>query len=501
MTEYNKLCNSKFKLNKAQTYLSEYMKNHDNLLIYHKIGSGKTCTSIQIAENLKKSYKILIVTQASLIPSYLQELYGPCANYKYMSKENYENLNNIDNEIINKSNDKINKYYNIISYDKYCSSKINLNKSLLIIDEVQNIISSTGVRYKKIFNDIYKTKEKLKIILMSATPIFDRFEELLLTFNLLRPEKIFKLDSSINDLKEFIHNNVSYYRGSNPIVFPKVNNIIEYCKMTKYQYFQYNKVAINNDNIINNEDILKISQLPNNFLLGERMVSNICFPTGSVNNSTLTKKAILKHLKIYSIKFYKLLKNIKKENGKLIIYSNFTNQFGIKSLTKILETNGYKNFSKHGVGLKRFGIFSGDENNKYRTMLKNTYNLKENVDGELIKIIILSPAGKEGLNFNSVKSIHIIEPYWNNSRIEQIKGRGIRTCSHKLLPSRQRYVNVYLYVSILPYKNYGISTDEYILKICNKKEEINKKFNKFLKEYALDCNILKKYNDIKCKKI
>jgi hypothetical protein len=134
-------------------------------------------------------------------------------------------------------------------------------------------------------------------------------------------------------------------------------------------------------------------------------------------------------------------------------------------------------------------------------MLKNTYNLKENVDGELIKIIILSPAGKEGLNFNSVKSIHIIEPYWNNSRIEQIKGRGIRTCSHKLLPSRQRYVNVYLYVSILPYKNYGISTDEYILKICNKKEEINKKFNKFLKEYALDCNILKKYNDIKCKKI
>lgn len=518
MNEYDKLCNSKFKLNKAQNYLADFMKTHNNLLVYHKIGSGKTCTALQISENLKKSYNIIIVTQASLIHSYYYELYGPCTNFKYMSEKHYNDISNLDKNIIEKADSKISKYYTFLSYDKYYTHKIKFNrKTLLIIDEVQNIVSQTGVRYKKLFNDINKVNirenkindinsnnlnnpSKLKIVLMSATPIFDNPIELLLTFNLLRPKILFDSNSSLNTVKKFIHTNVSYYRGSNPIVFPKIVRKTVLCKMTNYQYKLYNQVASENYDL-RNSPITKVSQLPNNFLLGERMVSNICFPMGLSENYNLTDTVILNKLKKLSCKFYKLMKYIKINEGKSLIYTNFVNQFGINSLVKILEAYGYKNYSDYGQGSKSFAIFSGKENIIYRNEIKNIYNLSNNINGELLKIIILSPAGKEGLSFNNVKSIHILEPHWNFSRIEQVEGRGVRTCSHKMLPAYKRFVNIYLYISVLPDKKYGISTDQHIMKLCENKNKVNKLYNKLLKEYAFDCNLLKKYNNVKCKNI
>ena len=43
------------------------------------------------------------------------------------------------------------------------------------------------------------------------------------------------------------------------------------------------------------------------------------------------------NLKEYSIKFYKILKKIKKSNGPVFIYSNFKEYGGIKSFVKILK--------------------------------------------------------------------------------------------------------------------------------------------------------------------
>ena len=54
-----------------------------------------------------------------------------------------------------------------------------------------------------------------------------------------------------------------------------------------------------------------------------------------------------------------------------------------------------------------------------------------NKDGEKIKVILITKAAAEGLDFKNVRQIHIIDPWYNMNRIEQIIGRGVRTCSHK----------------------------------------------------------------------
>ena len=85
----------------------------------------------------------------------------------------------------------------ILSYNKFISNIKNniinnnlLKNSIIVIDEVQNIVSEKGFYYKIIKNMIDNSPKELRIILLSATPIFDKPIELGLTFNLLKPNKI-----------------------------------------------------------------------------------------------------------------------------------------------------------------------------------------------------------------------------------------------------------------------------------------------------------------------
>ena len=55
------------------------------------------------------------------------------------------------------------------------------------------------------------------------------------------------------------------------------------------------------------------------------------------------------------------------------------------------------------------------------------------------------PAIKEGVSLLRVKYVHIIEPYWNLSRLEQVIGRAVRFCSHKDVEEDKRIVKVYIY--------------------------------------------------------
>ena len=95
-----------------------------------------------------------------------------------------------------------------------------------------------------------------------------------------------------------------------------------------------------------------------------------------------------------------------------------------------------------------------------------------------------------------------MEPYWNWSRLDQVIGRAVRFCSHKDLPKRYRYVDIYLYIADHPKEEMTI--DKYILAMAYKKTEIISKFEHALKETAIDCklnyhgNVHKKDEHIKC---
>lgn len=150
-----------FKLQPQQNFLSDYFKSkyaNKGLLVYHKIGAGKTCTAISIAENFKNKMNITVVLPASLIGNFRDELRSKCGGDEYMTDNERKELQTLKprsskfRQIIKKTNNRIDKYYDIYSYHIFVElceqKKIKLKNTLLIIDEVQNMVSESGYFYK-----------------------------------------------------------------------------------------------------------------------------------------------------------------------------------------------------------------------------------------------------------------------------------------------------------------------------------------------------------------
>ena len=303
-------------------------------------------------------------------------------------------------------------------------------------------------------------------------------------------------------LKNYLRGYISYFRGAPPLAFPKKNFNLVYCRMSDYQYKSY--LTVSKDEGFRTGQIL---DLPTNFL-GSRIISNIAYPNKKINDEGLASlkgnKLKMSNLKIYSIKFYFILRQIKKTKGTIFIYSNFKNHGGILTLSKILDNLGYKNFSKHGEGNKRYAIWSGENSKIEKEKIRSYFNQSSNIDGSKIKIVLGTPSIKEGVSLLRVSQVHILEPYWNNQLIEQVIGRAVRFCSHRDVPKRNRKVDIYLYLSI--YKNNKNTVDQYIWDIANNKQDIIDKFELVMKQSAIDCklnynsNVISKKNDIKCMK-
>ena len=122
----DKICKpKKFKLQPSQKFLGDLFNSKyspKSILIYHKIGAGKTCTAINIAEKVKNKMKIMVVLSASLIGNFRNELRSECPGNLYLSDTNRKKLETLNpksdlyKKIINELIKLINtmKYYHII---------------------------------------------------------------------------------------------------------------------------------------------------------------------------------------------------------------------------------------------------------------------------------------------------------------------------------------------------------------------------------------------------
>jgi superfamily II DNA or RNA helicase len=110
------------------------------------------------------------------------------------------------------------------------------------------------------------------------------------------------------------------------------------------------------------------------------------------------------------------------------------------------------------------------------------------VSGQIIKVVIISQAGSEGLDFKAIRQIHILEPWYNMNRIEQIIGRGVRNFSHKDIPFSKRNVQIFLYGTILENAQEE-SADLYVYRISEIKAVKIGKVTRLLKQTAVDCII------------
>jgi hypothetical protein len=169
---------------------------------------------------------------------------------------------------------------------------------------------------------------------------------------------------------------------------------------------------------------------------------------------------------------------------------------------------------------KRFILFTGEGTPRRRNLILNVFNgnfdklpgnmrdvlqrkfgEEKNKKGSICWVIGITGAGAEGISLKCCRSVHIMEPYWNTVRLEQVKGRAIRICSHKDLPYDERTVELYTYYTTFSDQQLAenkinetivnadksITSDNNVLIISKNKDKINNAILTIMKESAVDC--------------
>jgi hypothetical protein len=137
----------------------------------------------------------------------------------------------------------------------------------------------------------------------------------------------------------------------------------------------------------------------------------------------------------------------------------------------------------------RYAMITGDP----RLSPNNEFEVKgltndDNKDGNKVKVILISKAGSEGIDFKFIRQVHILEPWYNMNRIEQIIGRAVRNFSHKDLPFEKRNVQIFMHGTILP-DNKEEAADLYVYRVAEIKAIQTGNVTRLLKETSVDCII------------
>ena len=449
---------------KVQKYFKRSL--YKGLFLYHKLGSGKSCTSIMVADEMLKDKlvkHVFVLTPGSLRKNWVSEYCRVCGN--------------IDNK-------EFMKKFTFITYNYAISKNLkdyDFNDSLVIIDEVHNLING----FKNLSENKTELYKKIlysnaRVLCLSGTPIIqpDVLREWKYISNLLgKPIEDYK---DIKDIKdEDLQGIISFYPGDEskyPKVIIKPTQLVP---MTLKQYEIYKKVESRETKIrsMGPPDISLFHRNPQRYnkektdfikaqnYLSSRLTSNCYYNDIDVKKTYKIKdekkievtktlpdliekdggwisheKLLNKNLLNISPKISRLLLNIIENiNYKHVIYSFYKTKGGVQFIFSLLKHCGIK-----------AEIFSGDIDAKKREDILNKFNSIDNRRGKLIKVLLVTEAGAEGISILECNNIHILESSPKENRTRQAIGRVIRYKSHEKLPAHEQYVNVWRYWSTVP---------------------------------------------------
>ena len=232
----------------------------------------------------------------------------------------------------------------------------------------------------------------------------------------------------------------------------------------------------------------------------------------------------------YSPKYNMIVQKINEVKGLSFIYTEYRTLEGIATLEIVLKANGYAPFliQKNGdddyiqiyendddIDKPKYALWGGDEESS--DIIRKVYNNdfeeipqslkrqieetgKNNLRGDIIKVLLTTKTGAEGIDLHNVRQVHIIEPFWNPVRTKQVKGRAVRVGSHVQLPPKDRTVEIYTYLAVftkpqlksdkqIAIDKGGMSSDQVLYDISMRKLQVMEDFLKLIKEVAVDCNI------------
>ncbi len=426
---------------------------------------------------------------------------------------------------------------------------------VIIFDEIHGYVGedTNGKTYKhdalyNISNIYARLKDgfpAMKIIALTATPIFDKTSEIGKIINLLRPRIPFPT-TQLEFAKWFIKNKtpakpkntllyrymtsgyVSYFKGGNPNGYPYRRNHLMVHPISGYQAQLYESDLLrsfNNDTKNGTKKKSFVTHISNLLCaLPEIRINvitekdqrlpyirahNMYIKMQSIYNQTGRLEEVSKYFKEHAVKLHVIAHIIMNTTGNVFVFSNYIAR-GLLPLAYYLMVNGFKLLDKDTVNTgheKSFGIYSNEASKEeflklgpeeeYKKKLLDLFSDPSNINGSKCRIIL----GKieEGISFKNVKSIHLCDPWWNESKLEQIIGRGIRYLSHSMLPLNQQYVDVYYHEAVnstypspnnefkAPFNSRSI--DQLMYSVAYKKSNIATAFEILTKETAIDYDL------------
>ncbi len=243
-------------------------------------------------------------------------------------------------------------------------------------------------------------------------------------------------------------------------------------------------------------------------------------------------------LEQFSPKYATMLANIRRSPGPVLVYSQFKTLEGLgifaaalraadeKYLPLDLQKNAAGEWEIPEVlmeaGRPRYILYTGDQDLDKRRLLLQLYNADvsglpprlsaqctellagapDNRDGRICKVFMITQSGAEGISLFNTRQVHLMEPYWNNVRIQQVIGRAIRLCSHMNLDWDDRMVEVFQYLSVFSESqrvgssgkevlraDAGKTTDQIIYEIATQKQVLADGLSEITQAAAVDCEL------------
>ena len=557
------LCNLERELSTYQTVIRNFLSNgtpYNGLLLFHGLGTGKTCSAITVSEehrrflkqsglpryiyilgggNIQSNFKNQFFQESNLSKQGEEWTYKGCVGNALLREINATNMSK--EMIIEKINELIHRHYRFMGYRKFANYIQQLKRledlehSMIVIDEAHNIKDeSKGFTPSKAL-DLITKKTTVKLLLLSATPMFNDPGEIIWMLNLLnRNDKRYELkesdiflngvlkESEIPRLIHHMRGYVSFVKGENPFTFPyrvypsyfqtkipsptkpfaitfdedKSMDVMktQVCPVTlqPHQQKAYDKV-------VQTASASKSLSMSDSFPL--LTVLNMSYPEGTSlnylekfgNKYDYYKKSVRcfdpDQIMNYSAKINAICEQIKKSEGIVLIYSQFLEE-GVIPMALALESMGITSDTplfKRAVksGPYKYCMLTGRPSlTPHPEESIKILNSLENRNGDLLKVVLITKAASEGVDLKNVRQIHIMDPWWNLNRIEQTIGRGIRLCSHKDLPFEKRNAQIFLYTS---YVGESETVDHYIYRFAEKKANRIGKITRILKENSIDC--------------
>ena len=474
---------------------------------------------------------------------------------------------------------------------------------LLIVDEAHNLRdidaaetedetttgkatdAAEGKRLTPILRSILAVAEGLRLMLMTATPMYNTAPEILFLLNLLilndtkdeskllKSRDIFKADGQFAEKGEYllttnIRRYVSYMRGENPNTFPLRLNPPTAAGRRFMEEYPIISISRKEDTVQLSEmdtkimerlplivheadetvagkkvlDILREHRAPSNeggavevsdFILDQTMqAGNITYPDGSfgtrgwevnmksevhtfqthklkqlvwTNRDTPIETVFGKEgLQQHAPKIAAIVESLNRAQGIQFVYSRYV-LAGALPICVALELQGWCRILADGTPAPLLKRKDAGKPKHYYILLTSDDSLSPNFKGLLqyattfdnpdqakngtkVKAILGSQVASEGLDLKCIREIHLLDGWYHLNRTEQIIGRGVRFCSHVLLPPELRNTLIYLHViNVSEYE----TADLYAYRLAVRKAQPIGRVSRLMKINAWDCMLNK----------